>query len=287
MNFGLFFANAGPFAQTETFEALVRKSDDVGIESLWAIEHVVIPVGYESEYPYAKSGRIPGREDNPMSDPLIALGYAAAISSRLRLATGILILPQRHPLYVAKEIATIDLLSNGRAILGVGIGWLEEEFDALGIPFHERAARTDESIRAIRSLWKPGADGFEGEFYRWKPVHSSPRPVQEPGPPIVIGGHVEAAARRAARFGDGFFPAKGGLNRLPLLFDVIRKECAEIGRDPSEIELSASAAATDLDTIRRYQDIGVSRLIISPPGFDPDGIARGLEAFGNDVLAKL
>jgi probable F420-dependent oxidoreductase len=287
MKFGLFFANAGPFARTETFEALVRKSDEVGIESLWAVEHVVIPAGYESEYPYAKGGRIPGPEDNPISDPLIALGYAAAISSRLRLATGILILPQRHPLYVAKEIATIDLLSNGRAILGVGIGWLEEEFDALGIPFHERAARTDESIRAIRSLWKPGADGFEGEFYRWKPVHSSPRPVQEPGPPIVIGGHVEAAARRAARFGDGFFPAKGGLNRLPLLFDVMRKECLEIGRDPSEIELSASAAATDLDTIRRYQDIGVSRLIISPPGFDPEGITRGLEAFGNDVLAKL
>ena len=287
MKFGLFYANAGPFAQTETFDALVRKSDEVGIESLWAVEHVVIPVGYESEYPYAKGGRIPGPEDSPMSDPLIALGYAAAISSRLRLATGILILPQRHPLYVAKEIATIDLLSNGRAILGVGIGWLEEEFDALGIPFRERAARTDESIRAIRSLWKPGADAFEGEFYNWKPVHSSPLPVQQPGPPIVIGGHVEAAARRAARYGDGFFPAKGGLDRLPKLSDVIREECSKIGRDPAEIELTANAGAADLDTIRRYQDIGVSRLVIPPPGFDPDGIARGLEAFGNDVLAKL
>jgi len=287
MKFGLFFANAGPFTQRETFEALVRKSDEVGFESIWAVEHVVIPAGYESEYPYAKSGRIPGPEDSPFSDPLIALGYAAAISSRLCLATGILILPQRHPLYVAKEIATIDLLSNGRAILGVGIGWLEEEFDALGIPFRERAARTDESIRAIRSLWKPGADAFDGKFYRWNPVHSSPRPVQQPGPPIVIGGHVEAAARRAARFGDGFFPAKGGFGRLPQLFDVIRAECSEIGRDPGEIEFTASAAATDLDTIRRYQDIGVSRLVIAPPGFDPDGVARGLEAFGNDVLAKL
>jgi len=287
VKFGLFFANAGPFAETTTFESLVRNADEIGIESLWAVEHVVIPAGYESEYPYAEGGKIPGPEDNPISDPLIALGYAAAISSRLRLATGILILPQRHPFYVAKEIATIDRLSNGRAILGVGIGWLQEEFDALGIPFRERAARTEESIQAIRSLWRPGADSFDGKFYRWKPVHSSPRPVQDPGPPIVIGGHVEAAARRAARFGDGFFPAKGELESLPQLFDAIRDECAEIGRDPSEIEITASAGATDLDTIRRYQDIGVHRLVIAPPGFDPDGLARGLEAFGNDVLAKL
>ena len=201
MNFGLFFANAGPFSQPETFEALVRNADEVGIESIWAVEHVVVPEGYQSTYPYSEGGRMPGPEESPIPDPILALAYAAAISKRLRLATGIVILPQRHPVYVAKEFATLDVLSRGRAIAGVGIGWLEEEFAVLGVPFRERAARTEESVRAIRTLWQDGAQPFRGKFYSWDAVHSNPKPIQKPGVPIVIGGHVEGAARRAARAG--------------------------------------------------------------------------------------
>src|SRR5262249_24177142 len=142
-------------------------AERVGVESIWSIEHVVIPVGYKSTYPYDPAGRIPAPEQMPMPDPLLALTYATAITKKLRLATGILILPQRHPLYVAKEVATLDVLSNGRAILGIGVGWLEEEFDALGIPFAERFGRTAESVRAIRSLWKDEAEPFSGKYYRW------------------------------------------------------------------------------------------------------------------------
>ena len=152
MKFGLFFANAGPFARPETFEALVKNADEVGFESIWAVEHVVVPKGYRSTYPYNDEGRMPGPEESPIPDPLLALAYAAAISTKLRLATGIIILPQRHPVYVAKEFATLDVLSRGRAIAGVGIGWLEEEFAVLGVPFRERAARTEESVRAIRRM---------------------------------------------------------------------------------------------------------------------------------------
>jgi probable F420-dependent oxidoreductase len=287
MDFGVFFANAGPFSQPEVFETLIRTAEDVGMESLWAVEHVVVPVGYESRYPYSRDGRMPGPEGSPISDPLVALGFAAALSNRLRLATGIIILPQRHPFYAAKEFASLDVLSGGRAIMGVGIGWLEEEFDALGIPFAERAARTEEGVRAIRSLWRPEPEAFEGEFYRWKPVHSLPAPIQKPGVPIVVGGHVEAAARRAARIGDGFFPAKGGLKGLPPLFAAVKDECSKVGRDPAEIELTTGMESQDLDNIRRHEDLGVSRMVLPPPGFDSEAIRRGFESFADNVISKL
>ena len=167
MKFGLMYANAGPLGYPDNLKSLARTAEEVGIESMWVVEHVVIPVGYRSTYPYDPSGKIPGPENMPLPDPLLALTYAAAVTERIKLATGILILPQRHPIYVAKEVATLDVLSNGRAILGIGIGWLREEFDALGIPFEERAARTAESVRAMRSLWKGEPAPFEGKFFRW------------------------------------------------------------------------------------------------------------------------
>jgi probable F420-dependent oxidoreductase len=285
MKFGLFFANAGPFAAPEPFEALVRTAEEVGFESIWTVEHVVVPLGYRSQYPYTKDGRMPGRDDSPIADPLMALAYAAALTDKLRLATGIVILPQRHPVYVAKEVATLDVLSRGRAILGVGIGWLEEEFEVVGVPFRERVARSEESIRAIRSLWSEAPESFEGEFFRWGPVESNPKPVQKPGVPIVIGGHVESAARRAARIGDGFFPARGGFEKLPGLLQAMRDECGKIGRDPAEIEVTTGDNKLDLDVVRRYEEIGVSRLIMPPPAFDPEGLRRELSKFAERVIA--
>ena len=154
---GYLFANAGPFADPELFAHLATTAEDVGIESLWTVEHVVVPVGYESTYPYDPSGRMPGPENSPIFDPILPLTYAAAITSKIKLATGVVILPQRHPFYIAKEAATLDVLSGGRAILGIGVGWLEEEFDALGIPFQTRASRTRETVEAMRQLWSPGA----------------------------------------------------------------------------------------------------------------------------------
>ena len=286
MKYGLFFANAGPFSVPETFEALVRSADEVGIESLWTVEHVVVPVGYGSQYPYSKDGRMPGGEKAPIPDPIVSLAYAAAISKRVRLATGIVILPQRHPAYVAKEFASLDLLSRGRAILGIGIGWLAEEFSVIGVPFAERAARTEESVRAIRSLWSDDPKPFDGRFYRWNAVESYPKPVQKPGVPIVVGGHVEGAARRAARIGDGFFPAKGELADLAKLFDAMRDECRKLGRKPESIELTTLGLNLDPDTVKRFEDLGVSRLVIGPPAFDAEGLRRGLTAFAERFIAK-
>jgi probable F420-dependent oxidoreductase len=284
MKFGLFFANSGPFANPEVFEALVRTADEVGIESIWTVEHVVVPAGYESQYPYSKDGRMPGPEQISIPDPILPLAYAAALTRRLRLATGIIILPQRHPVYVAKEFATLDTLSGGRAIMGVGIGWLEEEFRVLGVPFRERAARTEESVHAIRSLWSDEPRAFEGRFYRWGPVHSNPKPVQKPGVPIVVGGHVEGAARRAARIGDGFFPAKSGFDLLTGLLAALRDECGKLGRSPEEIEISTTGGNLDEDTVSRYADLGVARLVIPPPAFDAEGLRRGLTEFAERFI---
>lgn len=287
MKFGIIFANAGPFTFPESFEGLVKAADEVGIESIWSVEHVVVPVGYASVYPYSADGKMPGPENIPIPDPMLPLAYAAAITKNLRLATGVVILPQRHPLYVAKQMATLDVLSHGRAMLGVGIGWLEEEFDAVGVPFRERAKRTEESIRAIRSLWKDVPEAFDGQFYKWKPVESQPKPVQKGGLPIIVGGHAKGAARRAARCGDGFFPGRGDLATLKDLIAEMRAECEKIGRNTEEIELTAGATVTDLDAVRRYQDLGVRRMIIPPPAFDPDGVRKGLAEFADKVIAKL
>jgi probable F420-dependent oxidoreductase len=287
MKFGIMFANAGPFAFPESLTHLARTAEASGFESIWTIEHVVIPRGYKSTYPYDPSGRIPAPENLPIPDPLLPLAYAAAVTRTLRLATGILILPQRHPLYVAKEAATLDVLSGGRLILGIGIGWLREEFQALGIPFEERAARTSESVRAMRSLWKDEPEPFAGKFFSWPPLESNPKPIQKPGVPIVLGGHAEAAARRAARYGDGFFPGVGDPAKLKTLLAVMHEECRRVGRRPEEIEITAGGAAPDIDQVRRMEDLGVSRLTMSPPGFDSEAVTKGLHEFAEHVIAKL
>jgi len=278
------YSNIGPFSQPEGLTHLAQTAERVGIESLWTVEHAAVPVGYQSKYPYSGDGKMPGPENSPIPDPLVWLSYAAAVTSKIKLATGILILPQRHPIYTAKEMATLDRLSKGRMIAGIGIGWLKEEFDALDVPFEQRVGRTEECCRALRQLWASEAKPFEGNYYQWAAIESNPKPAQPGGIPIVVGGHVEAAARRAARVGDGFFPAKGDLAHL---FDCVRDECEKIGRNPNEIELTAGGPTRNMDDIKRMQDLGVTRMIVPPPGFDPDGLEKGLEKFGNDVLARL
>jgi probable F420-dependent oxidoreductase len=193
-----------------------------------------------------------------------------------------MILPQRHPLYVAKELATLDVLSGGRAMLGIGSGWLKEEFAALQIDFKDRGARTDEAVGAIRALWCNDPSSFEGKHFNFHALKSFPKPIQKGGIPIHVGGHSPAAVRRAARLGDGFFPAPGNLNVLKDLFGKVREECAKIGRNPAEIELSAAGRLTP-DLIKTFQDMGVARAMTIPPGGDRDSLSRGLEKLGNDL----
>lgn len=154
------------------------------------------------------------------------------------------------------------------------------------MPFEERGARTDESIQALRSLWSPRAEPFRGRFYRWEAVESNPRPVRPEGIPIVVGGHSAPAARRAARLGDGFFPARGAPDELARLFGIVREECERIGRDPAEVELICGGRVRTPEDLEPYAALGVSRLVVSPPAQDVDGLRRGLERLARDVIEQ-
>jgi probable F420-dependent oxidoreductase len=282
MKIGLMFTNTGALSQPELIAHLATTAEQCGIESMWTIEHVAIPQGFQTPYPYSRDGKFPGGETAPILDPLIPLSYCASMTSKLKFATAVVILPQRHPLYVAKELATLDVLSGGRVMFGIGSGWLKEEFAALQLDFKERGARTDESIAAIRALWRDDPATFEGKHFNFRAMRSFPKPLQKGGIPIHVGGHSPAAVRRAARLGDGFFPAPGNLNVLKDLFGKVREECAKIGRNPAEIELSAAGRLTP-DLIKTFQDMGVSRAMTIPPGGDRDSLSRGLEKLGNEL----
>jgi probable F420-dependent oxidoreductase len=286
MKFGIMFANAGPWSQPDNAGAMAEAAEATGIESLWTVEHVVVPKGYRSAYPYSKSGRMPGGEDTPIPDPLIWLSWMAARTTRVRLCTGVLILPQRPPAVTAKEVATLDVLSGGRVSLGVGVGWLAEEFAVLGVPFEERGPRTDEAIEALRAFWTQDEPTYHGRYYNFDGAISLPHPVQPGGVPIVVGGHTKSAARRAGRLGDGFFPAQGGLDVLPGLLDVMRAAAKDAGRDPDAIEIT-SGGSQEPEVIKRFADLGVDRMIIPPPAFDPAGLQAGLERFAEEVMAKV
>jgi len=284
VKFGLMFINSGPFSNPDLLAHLATTAENCGFESLWTVEHVVIPKGFQSPYPYSKDGKIPGGEDVAIPDPLLPLSYIAAVTKKIKLATGVMILPQRHPIYVAKEMATLDVLSRGRTILGIGSGWLKEEFEALGLDFHARGARTDEAIQAMRALWRDNQASFHGKHFNFGPVLSYPKPVQ-PGVPVHIGGHSPAAAKRAGRLGDGFFPAISDPAKLTELFGIMRDAATKAGRDPKVIELSCGGRAK-ADAVKPLQDLGISRLILPPPGFDKDALSRGLEKMGNELVAQ-
>ena len=281
MKLGISFANSGKFSRPELFAELARNCEALGFESLWTVEHVVIPQPH-MPYPCSKDGHMPGGDEVPIPDPLIPLAYAAAITARLKLSTGVIILPQRHPLYLAKQLATLDLLSNGRMMVGIGSGWMKEEFDSLQIQFNQRGARTDESIQAMRSLWTQPAASFHGKHFHFHDVKSYPKPLQTGGIPIHIGGHSLAAARRAGRFGDGFFPTLTSPDKLSALFAVTREEAKKAGRNPDAIEFSAMAPGKP-DSVKALRDIGVTRIILAPPSSDPARLRAGLAKIAEDL----
>jgi probable F420-dependent oxidoreductase len=289
MRFGVAFANVGPMAFAEGAVALAQAAEGGGFESLWTVEHTVVPAGYRSAYPYSPTGRMPGPEDSDIPDPLIWLAYVAAATSTIRLGTGILILPQRNPVTLAKEVATLDRLSGGRVELGIGVGWLEEEFDVLGIPFDDRGARTDDHIAALRALWTQDAASHDGSHSSFREAIMRPRPTQAPIP-IVVGGHSNVAARRAGRLGDGFFPGTGSHEDLAGLIAVMRATAEEHGRDPDAIEVTAGGrgalGSKALDEVKALADLGVSRVIVPPLAYDPEGQRTAFAQYGEEVIAR-
>ncbi|HET9078347.1 MAG TPA: LLM class F420-dependent oxidoreductase [Acidimicrobiales bacterium] len=288
MKFGLAFASNiaidGPGAL-----ALCRRAQAAGFESLWGGEHVVVPSAISSTYPYTADGRMPVPAEVPIPDPLVWLAFAAAAAPGMRLGTCILILPQRNPVILAKALATIDQLSAGGLELGIGVGWMREEFEALGVGWERRGARTDEYVSAMRALWSAPEAEFHGEFVDFPPVVCSPRPVQ-PTIPIVVGGDTDAAIRRAARLADGFLPGESDPARLGTLIRRLREASEQVGRDPAGIEINAmfgSNMGNPHERVEELAALGVGRVMVSAFGFSgPDGLDR-LDHFGQTVIAPL
>lgn len=238
-------------------------------ESVWGVEHVIVAENYKPNYPYSADGRAPADENTMMPDALEWLSYAAALSRTVRLGTCVMVLPQHSPVQMAKRVATIDQLSGGRMMLGVGLGWQEEEYAALNVPFARRGPRMDEYIAAMRALWTQEPASFSGEFVNFHRVFSDVRPVKPNGIPIIIGGSSEAAARRAGKLGDGFYPFVISPEELALRVEDMNRAARDAGRDPRAIELTVwpgswqFRASLDANVMRRYLALPISRVVVA------------------------
>jgi probable F420-dependent oxidoreductase len=284
----------GPIEDPDFIVRYAQLVEGLGFESLWTIDHALMCVEYDSRYPYKTTGRTPIPAEGNMPDPLILLGLIAGVTERIRLGTAMLILPQRHPMILAKEVASLDRYSKGRVTLGVGVGWVKEETEILGQDFGDRGRRTNEWIEILRALWTQDVALFEGDYFRFGGIVSNPKPAQPGGVPLMIGGHSEAAARRAGRFGNEFYPhwsTRGpDVEALRRLQETIARTASEAGRDPASVGLtltSTSDANTALETAELCAELGAERVVVLPPRGELDGaLPDELARFRDQVMSQ-
>jgi probable F420-dependent oxidoreductase len=243
---------------------MARTAEALGFESFWCAEHPFIPVHSTSRFPGSEDGVIPETYAH-FVDPFVALARASGVTTRMKLGTGIVLVPERHPLLLAKEISTLDLFSGGRFLFGIGAGWLREETQLMGGDFDHRWSQTRESVLAMKELWtKPEAE-FHGRYYDFPPVKSNPKPAQKPHPPVILGGHATNVLQRVVAWGNGWLPNRTTpeqLHESRLTLDRLAKDA---GRDPSTITISVHGQPADRDLIRRFHDAGATRVIVRPP----------------------
>jgi len=292
MKFCLHFANT-TYPGPQDAKRLALAAEAAGFESVVAIEHVVIPTNYSSRYPYSESGRMSSGIDTPRPDPLAWLTYVGALTSRLKLITGVLVLPQRNPLVLAKHLATIDHLTGGRLELGIGVGWLREEFEALGVPFERRGARTNDYIQAMQALWDSNDASYQGEFVSFHGMSCNPKPMNG-RVPIIVGGNSKPAIRRAAQFGNGYFPATGETSfNVADAIKALQQEARAVGRDPKEIKVMTGcpdalpgSGKDPLTAVAAKTDAGVDRVVLPLSAFEAD-LETMLAEFGENVIAHV
>lgn len=291
MKIGFGFIGAGVAAEPEVISVIAKTCEDSGYHSLWAPEHIVLLDKYSSKYPYTQDGVMPfPTMEVDLLDPFLALTFAAATTSTLRIGTGICLVPERHPLITAKEVATLDKLSNGRFDFGIGIGWLKEEFEALGVPWPKRAARTRDYLVAMQALWSDAESEHHGEFCNFDAVRSFPKPVQKPHPPLIFGGESEPALRRVGEVGDGWW----GVNVSP---EAAQQHLATIagfaeaaGRDPASLSYAVSpqiGAPVTLDEVNQYRDAGVDQVIVGAFCATADEFRQSIEAAAEALIVPL
>jgi len=315
--FGVALPGRGPLAKPDSILRIAEGAERLRFSSVFVTDHVVLPTSSaKSVYPYSPSGQLPGGMDQDYLEPLALMSHLAHATRRVRLGTSVLVIPYRNPVLAAKMLATIDVLSGGRVILGAGVGWLEEEFEALAAPpFAERGRVTSEYLQLMRQCWTASPVSFQGRYYSLRDVHALPRPRQAGGIPIWIGGHTDGALRRAAELGDGWHPI--GL-RPPARLEPaeyaqkvqrLHGYARAAGRDPASITLTFRApmqvlgsrarsavadrplfqgtAAQVVADIRRYQALGVTHFVFDPVVQDLEAVLTNLDRFASDVRPKL
>ncbi len=308
VTFGTNLPSRGEMAGPEQLRSVAQRAEDLGYDHVWVSDHIILPKKVDSFYPYATDGVPTFRPDEPYYEPLAALNFIAGCTQRIRLGTHVLIIPYRNPVLTAKILSTLDVLSGGRVILGAGVGWMEEEFQAMGLDtYKERGAVTDEYLQLYREFWTKESPSFQGKYYQISDSGFEPKPLQKPLP-IWIGGHTGAAIRRAAKYGDGWMPI--GL-RPPAILDPeelsgkiarLRKLTVEAGRPEDAVSLTFSTGIVFNDSagssremmqgrpeqiaadLRQYQDLGVSNFIIGFRGGTVPELQENMERFSREVM---
>jgi probable F420-dependent oxidoreductase len=307
MRFGINLSNSGPYAAPERFEQLAARAEALGLDSVWVSDHVVMPTEWSSVYPYGPPGTFTLESSRNYFEPLITMAWIAGATQRVRFGVSVLVVPYRNPVLAAKQLATLDALSGGRLVLGIGVGWLQEEFEALGQPyFRERGALTDEYIRLYRALWSGEPTEFQGRFYQLRPVQALPRPAQQPGPPVWVGGHSARALRRTVELGDAWAAIRISAEDFKRGGERLRELAAERGRPAPELttrcNLSlgpSSPGANDYElftgdpgaaaaTLDRYAAAGCAEVVFDLfPRDSTDGMLESIERFDREIRPLL
>jgi probable F420-dependent oxidoreductase len=283
MKFGLVPINIG-VQSIEHMLGLASKAEELGFESVWTFEHVIVPVEYRSRYPYNDSGKMGADPETNFVDPLIALTAIAASTTRLRLGTGVNILSQANPLYLAKQAASLDFLSSGRLLLGLGIGWLREEFEAMGVPFERRGARFDDYVAAMRKVWSGEVVDHESEFLSWHGFKSYPLPEHKARLPVIVGGNKGRIWQRIARHGDGWFAPSTSAEEIGKALTELRAACEAEKRDFSELEITSMwTGRGGAEAVGALETAGVSRVVVPLPALGEDPL-EGMSRLAAEVI---
>lgn len=283
MRLGLHALGIGAGADRAVIDAVASTADECGFATLWAGEHVVMVDRPSSRYPYSDDGVIAVAAQADWLDPMIALSFAAAASSRIGIATGVLLLPEHNPVVVAKQAASLDRLSGGRLTLGVGVGWSKDEFAALGVPFEQRGARTAEYVAAMRTLWRDDVASFGGRFVSFDAIRVNPKPVRDRRVPIVFGGNTDLALRRVAESGDGWYGFNlDGMAAVRDRVATLERLCAQTGRDRAQLRLSVALRNPSVDDVGGLSEVGVDELVVvGAPPEGPDAAAAWVSALAD------
>lgn len=293
MEIGLHLPHIGPLANREGITAFAKLAEEHGFDSLWVSDHVIVPRGLDSRYPYRRDGAFPVQPEVPMLEPIATLLFAAAVTERVKLGTTVLVIPMRNPIVTAKQLASLDVLSNGRLILGVGAGWMEEEFEMLGVPFKRRGARLDEYIQLFKALWTEENPSFHGKFWQIEEVGFAPKPIQRPHPPIWVGGHSAPALRRAGRMADGWHAVGIEPDTLREQFQEVQRHAQEAGRDPASVSLSVRTRISlkdppqAIEQLQKYREVGVTHVVLEIFTRDLEQARSLMEVLAREVRPKV